>query len=65
MTDIRMLKIEEVMQITGLGRSTLYALVKSGNFPKQVQLGPRAVRWDSRAVEKWLTAKMGPDREAA
>ena len=65
MTDIRMLKLEEVMKITGLGRSTLYALVKSGSFPKQVQLGPRAVRWDSRAVERWLAEKLGEAQEAA
>jgi len=65
MTDVRMLKLEEVMQITGLGRSTLYALVKSGGFPRQVQLGPRAVRWDSRAVEKWLAEKLGQGQEAA
>lgn len=65
MTDVRMLKLEEVMQITGLGRSTLYTLVKNGGFPRQVQLGPRAVRWDSRAVEKWLAEKLGQGQEAA
>lgn len=55
---IRMLRLEEVMSMTGLSRSSIYAMAKQGSFPKQIQIGPRAVRWNSQTVEAWLTAKM-------
>lgn len=55
---IRMLRLEEVMSMTGLSRSSIYAMSKQGSFPKQIQIGPRAVRWNSQTVEAWLTAKI-------
>lgn len=60
-----MMRLPEVMNLTGLSRSALYALVKKGDFPKQVQLGPRAVAWVSTDVENWLTARIDVVREAA
>lgn len=62
---IRMLRLDEVMAMTGLSRSSLYAMIKRAEFPKQVQIGPRAVRWDSRAVDGWLAEKLGEPCEAA
>lgn len=63
--NIRMLRLDEVVAMTGLSRSSLYAMAKRGDFPKQIQIGPRAVRWDSRAVESWLAEKLGESSEAA
>lgn len=58
MTTVCMLRLDEVMKITGLSRSTLYALIKRGEFPQQVPLGPRMVRWKSTDVDSWVAAKI-------
>ena len=38
----QILRAPQVLEATGLGRSTLWRLVKSGSFPRPVQLGPQA-----------------------
>lgn len=44
---------------TGLARSTLYKLVKAGNFPAPVKLtGTRAVAWSSCAVDAWIASRI-------
>lgn len=61
---IRMLRLDEVIAITGLSRSSLYAMIKRGEFPRQIQIGPRAVRFDSRAINSWLAEKLGEPCDA-
>lgn len=41
------------MQITGLGRSTIYRLVANRRFPCPVRLGCRAIGWRQSDIETW------------
>ena len=53
----RILRIDDVLALTGLSRSTLYRLVASEDFPKPVQLcgpGGRAKGWRLSEVEEWI-----------
>ncbi len=44
--------------MTGLSRSTIYALIASGNFPKQIKLtGARSVGWHEHAVIQWIESR--------
>lgn len=52
--DIVMLRLREVMGITGLARSTIYKLVNEGVFPKPVKLSTRAVAWRSDHLREWI-----------
>ncbi|MCU7960972.1 MAG: AlpA family transcriptional regulator [gamma proteobacterium symbiont of Bathyaustriella thionipta] len=54
----KLLRIKAVMEITGLSRTVLYRLMDDGEFPKSIQLSPRAVAWDSDAVQDWIKAKL-------
>jgi predicted DNA-binding transcriptional regulator AlpA len=47
-------RLPDVIEMTGLARSTILKLVKSGQFPQPLQLSPRTVGWRVAAVEKWL-----------
>jgi prophage regulatory protein len=49
-----MLRLAEVIERTKLGKTTLYALQKSGKFPHSVPLTPNSVRWIEAEVEAWL-----------
>ena len=53
----RVLRIQQVIEITGLSRSTIYAYSKDGFFPKQRQIGMRAVGWYASQVFRWLAER--------
>jgi prophage regulatory protein len=48
--------------MTGLSRSSLYALVKDGDFPRQVKLSERAAGWVASDVERWLNERIQKSR---
>ncbi len=54
----RILRLGAVLDRTGLGRSTLYSMVKTGHFPPQVSLGLRAVGWLEADVEAWIRQRV-------
>ena len=41
----RLVRIDEILALTGLSRTKLYDLIAEGTFPTQVRVGPRSVRW--------------------
>lgn len=47
------LRMHSVMKITGLGRSTIYRLIASKQFPSPVRLTSHAVAWRSTDIEAW------------
>lgn len=53
----RILKLPEVIQKTGLSRSTIYAYKKEGIFPEPIKLGRRSVGWIEQDIEKWIEGK--------
>ena len=55
---MRILKLKEVLNRTGLGKTTLYMLIKSADFPKQVPLGLRAVGWLEKEVDSWIIKRI-------
>lgn len=51
---MNILKIGDVIEITKLGRSTIYAWVKTGDFPPQIKLGLRSSGWIEEEILKWI-----------
>lgn len=47
------LRMPSVMQMTGLGRSTIYRLMARQQFPCPVRLGVRAVAWRRSELDVW------------
>jgi prophage regulatory protein len=48
---------DRVEQLCGLKRSTLYAAIARGEFPRPVHLTRKAVGWKMRDVVAWLNAR--------
>lgn len=48
-----LMRLPEVEKRTGLKKSSIYARMKAGSFPKCVHLG-RSVVWPSSRIERWL-----------
>lgn len=53
----RLIRLPEVLQLVGLGRSTIYRWMAEGKFPKPVQLGTYVVAWAHEDVEAWIAAR--------
>lgn len=54
---MKIIRLPEVMEQTGLGRSTIYLRVSTGLFPSPVSLGGRAVGWLQSEIEEWINSK--------
>jgi len=59
----QILRLPAVMERTGLARSTIYAFVAGGRFPKPIQLGPRSVGWVEGDVNKWIEQRIKASRD--
>ena len=55
---MRILRLKAVMELTGLGRSTIYKYVKEGIFPARLALGPRAIGFLESEVQDWILARI-------
>ena len=54
---MRILRLPEVLRITGLSRASIYRLVRFGTFPPSVKLTARTIGWYSTDIETWIAAR--------
>ena len=54
----RIMRMVEVIKITGSGRASIYNFMAEGTFPKSRKLGLRAVGWNSQEVQAWIDARL-------
>lgn len=59
-TSIRLLRVREVMRMTSLSRSYIYALASGGNFPRSISLVPGGTSraWLESEVQEWLRQRV-------
>lgn len=53
----RILRLHEVIARTGLGGSTIHAMMGRAEFPKPLRLGVRAVGWPESTLDAWLASR--------
>jgi prophage regulatory protein len=53
----RLLRRRAVEDLTGLPRSSLYAAIQHGRFPKPVRLSARSVAWRASEVLEWVASR--------
>jgi len=56
----RLLRLKDVLEVTGLSKPALYRLMRSGRFPLSIRLvdGGRSVAWDSLLIDEWLEHRL-------
>jgi len=54
----KLLRLPQVKQSTGLSKSTIYARIAGGTFPKQIPLGPRLVVWVESDIQNWISEQV-------
>jgi len=63
--DVAFLRLPQVKAVTGLSKSSLYALIREKRFPAPVRLGARAVAWIRSEVNQWAADRVHESRSAA
>ena len=49
----QLLTAEQVADLVGVARSTIYAWIRRGLFPEGATLGPKLRRWRRDDIENW------------
>ena len=55
---MRLIRMKEVMHLTGLSRPSVYRLMKDGTFPNSIDVGERSVAWVDDEVHEWVDQKI-------
>ena len=58
----KLLRLPQVKVFTGLSKSTIYARIAEGTFPKQISIGPRLVVWVESDIQNWITEQVSAAR---
>ncbi len=58
---LNFLNLEQVETKTTLCKSTIYKLMKNGEFPKNFTVSGKRKAWDEKEVEDWMMSKITPD----
>ncbi len=61
----KIIRLPSVQERTGLSRSTIYAKIKSGTFPKQIKLGQRASGFIESEIDGWINSQIETSRATA
>ena len=54
----RILRKPEVLAKTGLGNTTLYDRIKSGDFPRPIPISARMRGWVEYEVDQWIARRV-------
>ena len=56
--ELQILRLPQVVQATGLARSTIYLRIDQGLLPKPISLGGKAVGWPLDDIIKIISARI-------
>ena len=60
--EYQILRLKDVIEMTGLSRSTIYLRMDQGKFPQQINLGSRAVGWIGSEIKEWIEERIRESR---
>ena len=60
----RIIRLPQVRDLVGLGKTAIYDKIKTNAFPKQVKLG-RASGWVEAEVQAWIDTQIAASRQPA
>ena len=52
--NVRLIRRKEVQAKTGLGASSIYAMMQQGTFPKAINISERRVAWIESDIDLWI-----------
>ncbi|WP_191939554.1 AlpA family transcriptional regulator [Pantoea agglomerans] len=61
-SNIRLIRMPEVLSKTGFKKSWIYQLISNNSFPKPIKMGPRAVAFVEAEVDQWVLERINEAR---
>lgn len=58
MSNTKLIRLPEVIELTGLSRSSIYAYISQGLFPQPVKIGIRSVAWYEWEIQEWINNRI-------
>lgn len=55
---MKIIRLNQVIDATGLGRSTIYKYISEGKFPLSLQISERCVGWVESEIEQWIQTRI-------
>ncbi len=56
--NVRLIRRKEVQAKTGLGASSIYAMMQQGTFPKAINISERRVAWIESDIDLWISERI-------
>lgn len=53
----RILRVADVRERTGLGRTTIWRWVQSGQFPQPIRVGANYTGWIEEEIDAWIAER--------
>jgi len=63
MNEERFLRIQQVKEITGLSRSSIYSKIRNNQFPEPVKISERCIAFVSSEISNWISEKIQESRQ--
>lgn len=54
----KFLRLRNVINTTGLSRSSIYLLMRDDKFPRNILLGARSVGWTQSSIDQWIEGRI-------
>ena len=62
---MKLLRIDQVVELTGLKPSSIYKQIREGNFPRSIYITKRAKAWPESVVQQWIEEVVANAEEAS
>lgn len=62
MNDNRIIRLQELKNLTGLSTTTIWRKEKENSFPKRRKISKRAVGWMQNEVVQWMNEQAATDQ---
>lgn len=59
---MKLYRLQEVIKIIGLSRSSLYQMMDKGLFPRSINIGSRAIAWTEESIEEWIQSRINASK---
>ena len=54
---MKILRIQDVINVTGLSRTTVWRLERRGDFPSRLRLGENSCGWVAQEIQDWIASR--------
>ncbi|MBM4231732.1 MAG: AlpA family phage regulatory protein [Gammaproteobacteria bacterium] len=58
----KLVRLRAVQNRVGLGKTTIYGLIRCGRFPPPIRLGRRCSAWLNSDIDAWIAAQVARTR---